>query len=125
MKYLMISILWLFSTFAYSVVTGIYLEIGVVVLFCGLVLGISGAAFQTLHFILKCKIKWYYIGLAISILSVLITVLFIGDETKNVYILKYLWVFFVVPSYVFYLSIGGILHYFYKINYKKQNTSIE
>ncbi|MFV1983830.1 MAG: hypothetical protein ACC657_09865 [Thiohalomonadales bacterium] len=50
---------------------------------CGIILGVSGALFHIAKISLKLNIKLLYIGLVISIISTVATILIFGEVTRS------------------------------------------
>ncbi len=77
--------------------------------FCGIILGVSGALFHVIQHMSHFKMKWFYSGLVISIISTVATVLLMGGDTRKTEIILFLWLFYVAPSYVIYLCAQSVL----------------
>ncbi len=104
MIYSAIGIIWiLVATFYGALSMGI--GPGVVMLFCGMILGFSGGVIHWLISFFNISLKWYYTGFIISVLSVLFTMVFMGGDTLKPEIILFLWLFYIIPSYVIYLMV--------------------
>lgn len=108
MKYLLIIMAWLTTSFLYGIV-GTTIGPGAVMILCGLILGVSGALFHCTLRASNFEIKWIYIGAFISVISTFFTVLIIGGDTKKAEIILFLGLFYIIPSYVIYFGVQTVL----------------
>ena len=97
MRYLLISVPWIFISFMYGVL-GSTVGPGAVMIFCGIILGITGAIFHIINYIAKFELNWLLVGLAVSIASTVITISMFGGDTRKPEIILFLWLFYIIPS---------------------------
>jgi len=105
MVYIVIAAIWLVVSVFYGAL-GMGIGPGAVMIFCGMILGLSGSIIHLLVYAYNVELKWYYAGLVISLASVLLTIIIIGGDTTETEILIFLWVFYAIPGYLIYIVIS-------------------
>jgi len=102
MRYLLISVTWVSISFIYGVF-GTMVGPGAVMIFCGIILGVTGAILHIIKYIAEFELNWLLVGLVVSIISTLTTVLMFGGDTRKPEIILFLWLFYIIPSVGIYL----------------------
>ena len=115
MRALLIVFTWLIASFIFGVV-GMGIGPGVVMMFCGIILGFSGAIAHSVKYVYGLKLNGFLFVLTVSIISLLVTVLSFGGDTRNFEIIIFLWVFYVIPSLGIYFLIQFMLSRCEKVN---------
>ena len=105
MVYIVIAAIWFVVSVSYGAL-GMGVGPGAVMIFCGMILGLSGSIIHFLVYAYNVELKWYYAGLVISLASVLLTIIIIGGDTTETEILIFLWVFYAIPSHLIYIVIS-------------------
>jgi len=101
MGYLLITVMWISISFIYGII-GTTIGPGAVMIFCGIILGVTGSIFHVVKYIAKFELNWLLAGLAISIISTVATVLMFGGDTRKSEIILFLWLFYVIPGFGIY-----------------------
>jgi len=97
MRYLLISVTWIFVSFIYGIL-GAMIGPGSVMIFCGIIIGVTGATFHVVKYIAKFELNWLLVGLVVSIASTVTTVSLFGGDTRKPEIILFLWLFYIIPS---------------------------
>lgn len=104
MAYITIGTIWIVVSTFYGAL-GMAIGPGAVMIFCGIILGLSGSIVHLLAYAYDVELKWYYAGFIISVVSILLTMMIIGGDTAKIEIIMFLWVFYAIPSYLIYVVI--------------------
>lgn len=111
MYYLHVFLIWFISTFFWGLL-GVFIGPGIVMLFMGLFVGISGYIYSLLEKIFSLNIRWFWAGFIVSISSFILTISVFSKISLAYSDYLFPILFIVVPSFFIVICIKKFKNWF-------------
>jgi hypothetical protein len=113
MSYVYDFLTWFVSAFIWGLL-GVYFGPGIIMLFLGLFVGLSGCSFSFCERAFGFDVPWFWAGISVSILSFLLAASVLADSFQSTTGHLFVMLFIAVPSFLTAIFIKKYKNWFFK-----------